>query len=62
MKKAYIIPATAAILLQTESMIAASGMDIDPTQQASQWSRKKRSGSWNSELWADSRDEQESGR
>lgn len=58
MKKAYERPLSVATLLEMESMIAGSMPRGEG--ETEQWSRRKRNtGSWNSELWAGSRAEEQ---
>ena len=57
MKKTYMCPSSVQLNMETEQMIAGSGLRIDSTQQADQWSNH-RSG-WDSESWAGLNDYQD---
>ena len=49
MKKTYIIPSSIQLNMETEQMIAASGLSIKPGK-ADQWSNER--GGWSCEDWS----------
>ena len=49
MKKTYMTPRSIQLNMETEQMIAASGLNINPGQ-ADQWSNEK--GGWSCDDWS----------
>ena len=50
MKKTYMTPRSIQLNMETEQMIAASGLKINSDTQADQWSNKRQG--WGCDIWS----------